>query len=268
MKVFGGSERRIQNDGGESPRSVTEDQNNKLIAEVTLEEFTVAIKQMHPDKASGPDGLNPAFYQNFWKIMGREVFDCCKGWLQGHPFPADLNSTNVVLIPNKNNVASMKDFRPIALCNVLYKIMAKVLANRLKDILPGLISEKQSAFVPGRNISDNVLVAFEVIHHMKNKSRGTEGEIALKLDISKAYDRVDWSYLKQRMHVMGFCRQWINWIMRCVTTVSYDFCLNGMTVGPIIPRRGLRQGDPLSPYLFLFCVEGLSNDLDTAAARG
>ncbi|KAL8124645.1 hypothetical protein AgCh_012338 [Apium graveolens] len=251
-----------------SPRLVTEAQNEKLTEEVTFEEFTLAVNQMHPDKASGPDGLNPAFYQSFWKIMGKEVFECCKKWLRGDPFPADLNSTNVVLIPKKDNAATMRDFRPIALCNVLYKIMAKVLANRLKEILPGIIAENQSAFVAGRNITDNFLVAFEVIHHMRNKKRGQDGEIALKLDVSKAYDRVDWSYLHQRMVAMGFCEGWIKWMMRCVTTVGYEFCFNGMTVGPIVPGRGLRQGDPLSPYLFLFCVEGLSIALDNTAARG
>lgn len=94
------------------------------------------------------------------------------------------------------------------------------------------------------------------------------GKVALKMDISKAYDRVDWKFLNQRMQSMGFCNKWIGWIMRCVTTVTYDFCFNGMTVGPINPRRGLRQGGPLSPYLFLFCVEGLSDMLDKVVADG
>ena len=98
---------------------------------------------------------------------------------------------NVFLIPKKDNAAFMKDFRPISVCNVLYKLMAKVLANKLKDILPRLISEIQSTFVLGRSITDNVLVTFKVIHHMKNKARDTEGEVALKLDIIKANDRVD-----------------------------------------------------------------------------
>lgn len=206
---------------------------------------------MHPDKASGPDGLNPAFFQQFWAMLGKEVFNCCKEWLQVGSFPAHINDTNVVLIPKKENVCNMKDLRPIALCNVLYKILAKVLANRLKLVLPGSISENQSAFVAGRNITDNVLVAFEIIHHMNRKSNGSEGEIALKLDISKAYDSVDWVFLKERMLRMGFNNRWINWIMMCVTTVSYDFCFNGSYIGPIILSRGLRQEDPLSLYLFL-----------------
>lgn len=134
----------------------------------------------------------------------------------------------------------MTDLRPIALCNVLYKILAKVLANRLKEILPGIISEHQSAFVPGRNISDNVLVAFELLHFMKRKNKGQEGVVALKLDISKAYDRVDWKFLKKRMIVMGFNEQfneqWVKWIMMCVSTVSYMINFNGKEVGPIFPK--------------------------------
>lgn len=143
---------------------------------------------------------------------------------------------------------------------MLYKILAKVLADRLKIILPNLISENQSAFVSGRSITDNVLVAIEVIHHMKRKIQGCEGEIVLESDISKEYDKVDWSFLKARMYAMGFCKKWVNWIMMCVTTVSYEFCFSGSSVGPVIPSRGLRQGDP--------CVEGLSNSLDKTEAEG
>lgn len=135
-------------------------------------------------------------------------------------------------------------------------------------MLPCLIFEQQSAIVPGRCITDNVVVAFEIIPHMRGVTRGQEGDVALKLDISKAYDKVDWNFLKQRMQALGICNKWISWIMRCVTIVSYDVCFNGMSIGPIIPKRGLRQGDSLSPYLFLFSVEGLSNLLDNAAEAG
>lgn len=125
-------------------------------------------------------------------------------------FPADLNDTTVVLIPKKEAADSMKDLRPIALCNVLYKIIANVLANRLREILPGLISENQSAFVHNRNITDNVLVAYELLHYMKQKKRGSCGEIALKLDVRNAYDRVSWSFLKEQMKKMGFDNRWIS----------------------------------------------------------
>lgn len=183
-------------------------------------------------------------------------------------FPTDLNCTNLVLIPKKENVETLGDVRPIALCNVLYKILAKVLANRLKKILPVTISENQSAFVPGRSITDNVLIAFEMIHFMRRRKSRQDGEVALKLDISKAYDRVRWSYLWYRMRIMGFSEKWIKWMKLCVTTVQYMVCLNGDSVGPIFPNRGLRQGDPLSPYLYLLCVEGLSKSMENKAANG
>lgn len=266
--VFAGSNASICMSEPVDEHVVTDSQNSKLVAELTYEEFSLDVNQMHPDKASGPDGLNPAFFQHFWKLLGREVFVCCRTWLQECSFPAELNDTNVVLIPKKENADNMRDLRPIALCNVLYKILSKVLANRMKVILPLMISENQSAFVPGRSITDNVLVAFEILHHMKRKNGRGEGEVALKLDVSKAYDRVEWSFLKERMVQMGFSNTWINWIWLCVTTVSYNVCFNGTNIGPITPKRGLRQGDLLSPYLFLLCVEGLSASITKAVNSG
>ncbi|KAL8156575.1 hypothetical protein AgCh_001610 [Apium graveolens] len=251
-----------------SSHIISNDQNVGLIADLSLEEFTRAIKQMHPDKAPGPDGLNPAFYQHFWKLLGPEVYLSCKSWMSDLSFPAELNDTIIVLIPKKENADAMKDLRPIALCNILYKVIVKVLANRLKDILHDIITENQSAFVPGRNISDNVLVAFELLHFMKRKNYGSNGEVALKLDVSKAYDRVNWNYLNNRMEQMGFASKWISWIMLCVQTVSYSISFNGSQIGPVNPNRGLRQGDPLSPYLFLLCVEGLSFLLTKVVENG
>lgn len=177
----------------------------------------------------------PAFFQYFWNVMGNDVFLCCKDWLDRCKIPADMNTMNNVLIPEKENPSTVKDFRPIALCNVLYKIIVKVLSNRLKRLLPGMISENQSAFVPGRIITDNVLVAFEIIHHMKRKHSGTEEDLALKLDISKAYDRLSWCYLRAVMRMMGFCSKWINWIMLFVSTVEYHIYFNNDLIGPITP---------------------------------
>jgi len=112
------------------------------------------------------------------------------------------------------------------------------------------------------------MATIEIIHHMKLKVKGNVGEVALKLDISKAYDRIDWSYLQGVMVKMGFSNQWIKWIMMCVETVDYSVLVNGNSVGPIIPGRGLRQGNPLSPYLFIICAEGLSALIRNSEARG
>lgn len=114
-------------------------------------------------------------------------------------FPAELNDTTIVLISKKEGADSMKDLRPIALCNMLYIIIAKVLSNHLRVLLPGFIFESQYAFVPGHSITDNVLVVFELLHFMKHKKSGGEGAVSLKLDVSKAYDRVSWHFLKHQM---------------------------------------------------------------------
>ena len=132
--------------------------------------------------------------------------------------------------------------------------------------MPKLITEHQSAFTKNRLISDNVLVAFESLHCMKNHNLGQTGFMALKQDMSKAYDRVEWNCLQKLMEKMGFCSRWIDLIMECIRTVSYSILVNGDPKGLINPTRGIRQGDPLSPFLFLLCTEGL-HGLITKAVR-
>lgn len=174
-------------------RVITVDQNQELTRDFSIKEFKEALFQMHPDKSPGPDG----FFQNCWDMVGEDVFRNGVKWLQDGYFPSGLNNTNLVLIPKVETPQSVKDLRPISLCNVLYKIVSKVLCNRLKEVLPGLVDKAQSAFVSGRAIQDNVLIAFEIIHAMKNRRSGDQGDVALKIDISKAYDRVDWTYLER-----------------------------------------------------------------------
>ncbi|KAM6591439.1 hypothetical protein CsatA_014044 [Cannabis sativa] len=223
---------------------------------------------MHPDKSPGPDGMTPGFYQKFWAVVGADVIKHVRSFfLVGH-LPIGLNHTNLVLIPKKKNATTMGDLRPIALCNVLYKVCSKVLANRLKSVLPSVISENQSAFIPGCLITDNIMVSFEVMHYLKRKRVGKEGYMALKLDMSKAYDRVEWIFLRHMMLKMGFKDRVVDLIMHCVSSVSYTITHGGREMGPITPGRGLRQGDPLSPYLFLLCAEGLSALIKRFEARG
>lgn len=128
-----------------------------------------------------------------------------------------------------------------------------MLANRLKVVLPSIISENQSAFVANRSIIDNVLISFELVYHMKRNNHGSEGDLALKLDISKAYDRVSWKFLYHRMKVLGFCSKWVNWMMLCVKIVTYNFCIDGSYIGPTTLKHGLRQRDPLTLTFSVVC---------------
>jgi len=159
----------------------------------------------------------------------------------------------------------MTEFRPISLSNVVYKLVSKVLANRLKTILPQIIKENQSVFLSEMLIMDNVLVAFELMHYLDHKREGKDCYMAIKLEMSKAYDRVEWGFIKQVMERMGFYEKWINLIIHCITTVSYSVLINGVAYGSIIPTRGLHQGDPISPYIFLMCAEGFSFLINDAA---
>ncbi|XP_058756815.1 uncharacterized protein LOC131630038 [Vicia villosa] len=248
--------------------TISNEDNDMLTNQFDIAEFKEAFFSMQADKSPSPDGFNPGFYHQFWDLCGDEIFNASCSWLESGIFPEKLNSTNITLIPKGDSQSTMKDWRPIALCNVLYKVIAKVLANRLKRVLDKCISDNQSTFVPGRSILDNAMAAIEVVHHMKAKTRGKAGDIALKLDISKAYDRIDWDYLKDVLSTMGFCQKWIGWIILCVETVDYSVGVNGKLVGPIVLGRGLRQGDSLSPYLFILCSEGLSALIKQAEAQG
>ena len=235
-----------------------------LSTEYTAEEVKSALFQMGPTKAPGPDGMNALFYQKFWHIVGDDVTNAVLNFLNSGNMDPEINYTHIVLIPKIKSPEKMSDYRPISLCNVIYKIISKVLANRMKKILPQLISPTQSAFVPGRLITDNILVAYETLHTMHGRKKGKTGSLALKLDISKAYDRVEWTFLKRIMVKMGFPNAWIERVMCCVSTSSFSVKINGKAYGNIIPSRGLRQGDPLSPYLFLLCAEDFTSLLAKA----
>jgi hypothetical protein len=164
------------------------------------------------------------------------------------------------LIPKNNNPLSVLDYRPISLCNVVYKIISNVLANRLNEVLSHVISPFQSVFLSERLIIDNILAAYETLHTMHT--------LDIKLDMSKAYDKAEWAFLESVMGKMGFPARWIQLVMECVRTITYAILVNGHLVGHIIPKRGLRQEDPLSPYLFLICAESLSAMLSKAKKNG
>ena len=148
-----------------------------------------------------------------------------------------------------------------------YKLASKVVANQMKAVLKDIVCENQSAFVSERLITENVLLAHELMNHINRKRKGKVGEMALKLDMNKAYDQVEWRCLQKIMEKLGFHERWISIVMARVSFVTFAIRLNGKPCGMITPTRGLRQGDPFSPYLFLFCAEGLSALMHKATQR-
>jgi hypothetical protein len=219
-------------------------------------------------KSPSLDGFAACFYQQSWGLVREEVCNAVLSFLNDGDFDSSINKTFIALIPKIKNPPCITEYRPISLCNVLYKLIAKVLANRLKKVLPIIISPTQSAFISGRLIIDNILIAFEALHSMDARMKGRKGFMALKLDMSKAYDRVEWDFLEAVMRKLGFAERWITLAMTCVRTVSYSVLINGHPHGNISPTRGIRQGDPLSPYFFLLCGEGLSTLLNRAENEG
>lgn len=162
-----------------------------------------------------------------------------------------------------DNPESATQFRRIGLCNVGYKIITKVIVNRTKPLLPRLISNAQANFVPNRQITDNIVIVQEVIHTMRRK-QGSKGYMAIKIDFEKAYDRLDWSFIRDTLLQMNIPLLLVNIIMECVTTASLKVLWNGEPSDSFKPTRGIRQGDPLSPYLFVMCMERLYQTIEEA----
>lgn len=190
---------------------------------------------MHPLKSPWPDGFATCFYHKSWGTVGKVVSRVVLQYLNGGVFDAAINSTNIVLIPKVSSPSRVKKYRPIKLCNVLYKLIAKMLENRLKTVLPHVISLEESAFIPGRLVTDNILVAFETLHTMDTRLKGKEGFMALKLNMSKAYDRIEWSFLEVVLVKMGFASRWIHLLMTSVWTVTYSLLINWQPQGHLVP---------------------------------
>ena len=220
---------------------------------------------MPKNKAPGSDGFIAYFYQAIWLFMGNDIWELVKEskWFR-QVYPT-LNSTFISLIPKQENSENPEGFHPISLFNVLYKILSMIMVKILKSILPNLISPEQTGFVKGRQILDGIIMTQEAIHSLRSLKAKC---ILIKLDLSKAYDCLSWPYLKVVLSTFGFDGRWIQWLMSFISSPNFSILLNGIPSNPFNVSRGLRQGDPLSPFLFIIAVEGLGRLIKSKLQEG
>ncbi|KAL2934382.1 LINE-1 reverse transcriptase-like protein [Bienertia sinuspersici] len=246
----------VQTEVIQAGQIVSAEQAQCLMRPFSMEDVKNALFSIDGGKSPGPDGFNSSFFKLSWPILGNEISAAVLDFFQTGRLLREINNTNITLIPKVNNPMSVTDFHPIACCNTIYKIISKMLCSRLKEILPDLISDYQSGFIKGRKIFHNICIIQDLIGKYKRKN--SPPGCMFKVDIRKAYDSIRWEFLDQLLRKLNFPTQFVDWIMMCVSTPAFSLNINGETCGYFKGKRGLRQGDPISPLLFVICMDYLS----------
>jgi hypothetical protein len=236
-----------------------------LLAPVTNETIKEALFSVGNNKAPGPDGFSSLFFKQSWDIVGADFCAAVKDFFSSGRMLKQINHSILALVPKSAHVNSANDFRPISCCNVVYKVISKILAGRLGSALQSIINPAQNAFLGGRSMTDNINLTQELIRHYGRKR--TSPRCLLKVDFKKAFDSVQWPFLRSLLHLLGFPQRFVNLVMLCVETSSYSVAVNGNLYGFFPGKCGVRQGDPLSPYLFLICMEYFSRMLGMASQQ-
>ncbi|GKE96364.1 RNA-directed DNA polymerase, eukaryota, partial [Tanacetum coccineum] len=230
------------------------DQQFHLEREVSRDEIKRAVWDCGTDKSPGPDGFTFGFYPRYSSFLEKDMEQAVRYFFHNGAFSKSGNSSFISLIPKTPNTNKVKDFRPITLIGSLYKIITKILANRLVDVLADIVNEVQSAFVANRQILDGAFILNEVYHWCKKKKKQT---MIFKVDFEKAYDSVRWDYLDAVLLNFGFGDRWRGWIQSCLNSSKGSVIVNGSPTNEFLFQRDLKQGDPLSPFLFILIMESL-----------
>jgi hypothetical protein len=239
-------------------RTVTDEHNAELLRPLTMEEVTEAMKQLPAGKSPGVDSIPTEFYHVMWEDIEADVFNFVQESITQCFLLEELNISKIALLPKSEDRLRIQNYRPISLLNTLYKVVAKVYANRMKPLLHHWILPSQTGFVLNRCILDNIFLAFEAIAWTRENKQDLS---MLLLDFKKTYDRVNWTFLREVMAKMGFHSQWINQVMSLNTNASASIIVNGEISKPFRLQRSVRQGCPLAPYLFLLTVDVLGQML-------
>ncbi|GKB50338.1 RNA-directed DNA polymerase, eukaryota [Tanacetum coccineum] len=236
------------------PVSLSIDQKEDMERRISKEEVKRAVWDCGVDKSPGPDGFSFSFYRHFWPVIEKDVFEAVDYFFMYGEIPNGCNSNFIALIPKILDANMVKDFRPISLIGSLYKIIAKILANRLVGVLGDLVNEVQSAFVADRQILDGPFILDEVLQWCRRKKKHA---LIFKVDFEKAFDSVRWDFVDDVLNKFGFGERWRTWIQSCLRSSRGSILVNGSPTEEFQFFRGLKQGDPLSPFLFILIMESL-----------
>ncbi|CAK8536134.1 unnamed protein product [Lathyrus sativus] len=232
------------------------DQRLSLLAPITEQEIHTALKGIRDLKSPRIDGYGACFFKGSWETIKFDVVTAVQDFFRHDRLFKAFNGIVVTLIPKHYDAQSIKDYRPIAGCTTVYKIISKILTTRLGNVIGDIVHNSQAAFVPGQQIHNHILLAYELIKGYTRK--GGTPRCMLQIDLQKAYDMVNWDALECIMKEIGIPTQFSRWIMITVTSVTYKFNINEYHTKTIQAKRGLRQGDPISPILFVIIMEYLN----------
>ncbi|GJY64799.1 RNA-directed DNA polymerase, eukaryota [Tanacetum coccineum] len=247
------------------PKRLDTNQAEELEGPISIEEVRKAVWGCGDNKSPGPDGFTFEFFRKYWDLLGTDLYDAVVWFFDKGSFARGCNTSFITLIPKIQDPKFVSDYRPISLIGCLYKVITKILANRISLIIPDLISDVQSAFLPNRQILDGPFIINELLSWCKYKKQQA---MVFKVDFAKAYDSVRWDFLQDILTAFGFGSKWCSWIRGCLQSATASVLLNGSPTSEFHFECGLKQGDPLAPFLFILVMETLHLSFVRATEAG
>ncbi|GKD28682.1 putative RNA-directed DNA polymerase, eukaryota, reverse transcriptase zinc-binding domain protein [Tanacetum coccineum] len=247
------------------PNRLSTDQIVDLDSHISLDEIRAAVWECGENKSPGPDGYTFEFFRRYWSFIGPDFCSAITCFFESGSFPRGCNASFIALIPKVSDAKFVTDFRPISLICSVYKVITKILANRLAAVISDLVSGTQSAFVANRQILDGPFILNEILSWCKRKNKQA---LVFKVDFAKAYDSVRWDFLLDVLHAFGFGPNWCKWIRGIFSSSMASILINGSPTTEFPFFRGLKQGDLLALLLFILIMESLHISVSRAVNEG